>query len=159
PDRRRTEGAGDPPVQRAGRPGRRIREDPGRRARRGHARARVPARRPRRRLRGRRVLRARAHQAAGVMRADLPRRAAAELVGTALLLATVVGSGIMAERLAAGNAALALLANTLATGAGLAALILTFGGVSGAHFNPVVTIADASQGGIAWRDVGPYIAA
>jgi glycerol uptake facilitator-like aquaporin len=65
----------------------------------------------------------------------------------------------MAERLAGGNVALALLANTIATGAGLVALILTFGGISGAHFNPAVTVADASQGGVAWRDVFPYIAA
>jgi glycerol uptake facilitator-like aquaporin len=83
----------------------------------------------------------------------------AEAVGTALLLATVVGSGIMGERLAGGNVAVALLANTLATGAGLAALILTFGGISGAHFNPAVTVADASQRGLAWRDVVPYIGA
>jgi glycerol uptake facilitator-like aquaporin len=80
-------------------------------------------------------------------------------VGTAFLLATVVGSGIMAERLAGGNVALALLANTLATGAGLAALILTFGGISGAHFNPAVTVADATEGRLAWRDVLPYVAA
>jgi glycerol uptake facilitator-like aquaporin len=65
----------------------------------------------------------------------------------------------MGERLSGGNVALALLANTIATGAGLVALILTFGGVSGAHFNPAVTVADASQGGIQWRDVVPYIAA
>ena len=90
---------------------------------------------------------------------SLPRRATAEAVGTALLLATVVGSGIMGERLSGGNVAIALLANTIATGAGLVALILAFGGVSGAHFNPAVTVADASQGGLAWRDVGPYIAA
>jgi glycerol uptake facilitator-like aquaporin len=89
----------------------------------------------------------------------LGRRLAAEGVGTALLLATVVGSGIMAERLAGGNVALALLANTLATGAGLVALILTFGGVSGAHFNPAVTVAEASLGGLPWRAVGPYVAA
>jgi|HubBroStandDraft_5_1064220.scaffolds.fasta_scaffold121620_2 glycerol uptake facilitator-like aquaporin len=89
----------------------------------------------------------------------LSRRVAAEAIGTALLLATVVGSGIMAERLSGGNVALALLANTIATGAGLVALILTFGGVSGAHFNPAVTIADASQGGLPWRAVPPYIAA
>jgi glycerol uptake facilitator-like aquaporin len=75
------------------------------------------------------------------------------------LLATVVGSGIMAERLAGGNVAVALLANTVATGAGLVALILTFGSISGAHFNPAVTLADASQGGMAWRDVPAYIAA
>lgn len=74
----------------------------------------------------------------------------AELIGTALLLTAVVGSGIMGERLAGGNVAIALLANTLATGATLVALILTFGPVSGAHFNPVVSFADASQGGITW---------
>jgi glycerol uptake facilitator-like aquaporin len=89
--------------------------------------------------------------------ASLPRRAVAEGIGTALLLAIVVGSGIMGERLAGGNVAIALLANTLATGAGLAAIILAFGPVSGAHFNPVVTIADASQGGMAWRDVPVYV--
>lgn len=87
------------------------------------------------------------------------RRAAAEATGTALLLAAVVGSGIMGERLAGGNVAIALLANTLATGATLVALILTFGPISGAHFNPAVTLADASQGGVAWRDVPGYIAA
>jgi glycerol uptake facilitator-like aquaporin len=90
------------------------------------------------------------------MRADLARRAVAEGLGTALLLATVVGSGIMGERLAGGNVAVALLANTLATGAGLVALILTFGPISGAHFNPAVTIADASQGGMPWREVPAY---
>jgi glycerol uptake facilitator-like aquaporin len=83
----------------------------------------------------------------------------AEYVGTALLLSTVVGSGIMGESLAGGNVAIALLANTIATGAGLVALILTFGQVSGAHFNPAVTLADASQGGLAWRDVPAYLAA
>jgi glycerol uptake facilitator-like aquaporin len=87
------------------------------------------------------------------------RRLASEAVGTALLLATVVGSGIMGERLAGGNVAVALLANTLATGAALVALILTFGPISGAHFNPAVTLADASQGGLAWADVPPYIVA
>lgn len=91
--------------------------------------------------------------------ADLPRRAVAEGLGTALLLATVIGSGIMGERLAGGNVAIALLANTLATGAALVALILTFGPISGAHFNPAVTLADASQGGIAWRDVPVFIGA
>jgi len=101
----------------------------------------------------------RAGQGLSPRRLSLSRRVTAEGVGTALLLATVVGSGIMAERLAGGNVAIALLANTIATGAGLVALILTFGSVSGAHFNPVVTVADASQGGLAWRDVGPYIAA
>jgi glycerol uptake facilitator-like aquaporin len=93
------------------------------------------------------------------MKPDLLRRVAAEAIGTALLLATVVGSGIMAERLAGGNVAIALLANTIATGAGLVALILTFGPVSGAHFNPAVTLADASQGGLAWRDVPAYVIA
>jgi glycerol uptake facilitator-like aquaporin len=87
--------------------------------------------------------------------ASLPRRLGAETVGTALLLATVVGSGIMAEQLSGGNVAIALLANTLATGTALVALILTFGAISGAHFNPAVTIADALEGGIAWRDT-PY---
>ncbi len=90
---------------------------------------------------------------------DLPRRAVAEAIGTALLLATVVGSGIMGEKLAGGNVAIALLANALATGAGLVALILTFGPVSGAHFNPVVTLADASQRGLSWRDVPAYLGA
>src|SRR5688572_22981350 len=92
-------------------------------------------------------------------RPSLSRRVVAEGVGTALLLATVVGSGIMGERLAGGNVGLALLANTLATGAALVALILTFGPISGAHFNPAVTLADASQGGLPWREVGPYVAA
>src|SRR5277367_2199268 len=90
---------------------------------------------------------------------DLPRRAAAEALGTALLLATVVGSGIMGEQLAGGNVAIALLANTIATGAGLVALILTFGPISGAHFNPAVTLADASQGGLPWREVPVYVVA
>ena len=80
--------------------------------------------------------------------ADMPRRLTAEAVGTAMLLAAVVGSGIMAERLSGGNVAIALLANTIATAAALVALILTFGPISGAHFNPAVTIADASQGGL-----------
>jgi len=86
----------------------------------------------------------------------LARRLAAEGFGTALLLAAVVGSGIMGERLAGGNVAIALLANTLATGATLVALILTFGDISGAHFNPAVSIAVASLGGLAWRDVPLY---
>ena len=90
---------------------------------------------------------------------DLLRRVVAEAVGTAFLLAAVVGSGIMAERLAGGNQGLALLANTVATGAALLALILTFGQISGAHFNPAVTLADAWQGGISWRDVPAYIGA
>jgi glycerol uptake facilitator-like aquaporin len=87
------------------------------------------------------------------------RRAVAEALGTALLLAAVVGSGIMGERLAGGNVAIALLANTIATGAMLVALILTFGPISGAHFNPAVTLADAAQGGLAWWEVPVYIAA
>jgi glycerol uptake facilitator-like aquaporin len=91
--------------------------------------------------------------------ASLNRRVVAEAVGTAVLLAAVVGSGIMADRLAGGNLAVALLANTIATGAALVALILTFGPISGAHFNPAVTLADASQGGLAWRDVPGYIGA
>src|SRR6266481_3037787 len=90
---------------------------------------------------------------------SLSRRFCAEAVGTALLLAAVVGSGIMGEQLAGGNVAIALLANTLSTGAALVALILTFGPISGAHFNPAVTLADASQGGIAWREVPVYIVA
>jgi glycerol uptake facilitator-like aquaporin len=87
------------------------------------------------------------------------RRITAEAVGTALLLAAVIGSGIMGVRLAGGNVAIALLANTVATGAALLALITTFGPVSGAHFNPAVTLADATQGGLAWADVPFYIAA
>ena len=93
------------------------------------------------------------------MASDAGRRFTSEAVGTALLLAAVVGSGIMADRLSGGNEAIALLANTIATGAALAALILTFGPISGAHFNPAVTIADASQGGLAWRDVPGYLCA
>ena len=93
------------------------------------------------------------------MKVDLARRSVAEALGTALLLATLVGSGIMGERLAGGNVAVALLANTLATGAGLVALILTFGPISGAHFNPAVTLADASQGGLPWREVPAYVLA
>lgn len=85
------------------------------------------------------------------------KRIAAEAIGTAFLLAAVVGSGIMGERLANGNVALALLANTVATGATLVALILTFGPVSGAYFNPAVTLADASQGRLSWREVPGYV--
>lgn len=90
---------------------------------------------------------------------SLKRRVVGEAVGTAMLLATVVGSGIMGERLANGNFAIVLLANTLATGAALVALILTFGPISGAHFNPAVTLADASQGGLPWHEVPAYITA
>ena len=87
------------------------------------------------------------------------RQLVAEFVGTALLLAAVVGSGIMGERLANGNIAVALLANTVATGAALVALILTFGPISGAHFNPAVSVADASQGGLTWSQTGGYCVA
>jgi len=90
------------------------------------------------------------------MNASLSRRIVAEATGTAMLLAAVVGSGIMADQLSGGNQGIALLANTIATGAALVALILAFGSVSGAHFNPAVTLADASQGGLAWRDVPGY---
>ncbi|MDB5068958.1 MAG: hypothetical protein JWM87_69 [Candidatus Eremiobacteraeota bacterium] len=87
------------------------------------------------------------------------RAVVAELVGTAFLLAAVVGSGIMAERLCGGNVGLALLANAVATGGALIALILAFGPVSGAHFNPAVTLADAWQGGIARSAIVPYVTA
>ncbi len=82
-----------------------------------------------------------------------------EALGTALLLATVVGSGIMGQELSGGNVAIALLANTIATGAALVALILTFGPISGAHLNPVVTLADAMEGGVAWREASFYAVA
>jgi glycerol uptake facilitator-like aquaporin len=90
---------------------------------------------------------------------SVARRAVAELIATALLLAVVVGSGIKGERLAAGNTAIALLANSLATGCGLAALIVTFAPVSGAHMNPIVTLALAMRGDHAWREVPAYLAA
>jgi glycerol uptake facilitator-like aquaporin len=90
---------------------------------------------------------------------NLARRAAAEFIGTALLLAVVVGSGIMGERLAGGNVAIALLANSLATGGGLVALILVFGPVSGAHFNPAVSLALAASRRHAWRDMPVYLLA
>jgi glycerol uptake facilitator-like aquaporin len=93
------------------------------------------------------------------MSAGLARCAVAEALGTGLLVAAVVGSGIMGERLADGNVAIALLANAIATGAALVVLIFTFGPVSGAHFNPVVTLADATQGGITWREVPVFIVA
>ncbi|MFZ6779165.1 MIP/aquaporin family protein [Undibacterium sp. Ji83W] len=87
----------------------------------------------------------------------MARRLVSEGLGTALLLAVVVGSGIMAERLAGGNVAIALLANALATGAGLIALILMFGTISGAHFNPVVTLSEAFQRNMPGKEVLPYI--
>lgn len=82
-----------------------------------------------------------------------------EGIGTGLLVAAVVGSGIMGERLAGGNMALALLANSVATGAVLVTLIFTFGPISGAHFNPAVSIAAAVEGGFAWRRVPGYVVA
>jgi glycerol uptake facilitator-like aquaporin len=92
------------------------------------------------------------------MNKSLPRRAVAEFTGTLFLVATVVGSGAMAERLANGKVALALLANTTATSAVLVALIFTFGGISGAHFNSVVTVMDALERGLPWRETPHYIA-
>src|SRR5271170_7086676 len=89
----------------------------------------------------------------------LMRRVAAEFFGTAFLVAAIVGSGIMAERLAGENIAMALFANTIATGAALVALILTFGPISGGHFNPVVSIADAMEGGLPWSETFPYVVA
>ena len=91
------------------------------------------------------------------MRQPLTKRVVAEGLGTFFLLAAVVGSGIMAERLANGNAALALLANTVATGAALVALIIAFGPISGAHFNPVVTFAFVLRNDLPWREVPFYL--
>jgi glycerol uptake facilitator-like aquaporin len=93
------------------------------------------------------------------MMSPLPKRLVAETLGTAFLLAIVVGSGIMGERMAAGNAAIALLANSLATGCGLAVLILLFGPLSGAHFNPAVTLAAALREELSRRDAAGYLAA
>jgi glycerol uptake facilitator-like aquaporin len=90
---------------------------------------------------------------------DERKKLAAEALGTGLLLAVVIGSGIMGDRLSGGNVAVALLANTLATGAGLVALILAFGPISGAHFNPAVSIVSAMQGGFSWGCVSRYIVA
>ncbi len=92
------------------------------------------------------------------MNASLARRAAAEALGTAFLLAAVIGSGIMAQRLAGRNAALALLCNTIPTGAMLTVLILMFGPLSGAHFNPAVSLAFRWRGDLTWRDAAVYIA-
>jgi len=89
---------------------------------------------------------------------NLPRRLVAEGLGTALLLAVVIGSGIMGERLAGGNVAIALLGNTLSTGAGLVVLITIFGPISGAHFNPAVTFAFALRREIGWSFALAYIA-
>jgi glycerol uptake facilitator-like aquaporin len=89
----------------------------------------------------------------------LARRVTAEGFGSAMLLAGVVGSGIMGDRLAGGNVAIALLANSTATGAVLVCLILALGPISGAHLNPAVTVCDASQGGLPWRDAAGYVAA
>ena len=93
------------------------------------------------------------------MRQPLKKRVVAEGLGTFFLLAAVVGSGIMAERLANGNMALALLANTVATGAALVALIISFGPISGAHFNPVVTFAFVLRNDLLWREVPFYLLA
>jgi len=89
---------------------------------------------------------------------SLPQRLMAEGLGAALLVATVVGSGIMAERLAGGNQAIALLGNTIPTGAILVVIITIFGPISGAHFNPAVTLVFAWRGQIPWREVALYIA-
>jgi glycerol uptake facilitator-like aquaporin len=91
------------------------------------------------------------------MKFNLHARLTAEFLGTAFLVAAVIGSGIMGERLAGGNVAIALLANTIATGAALVALILTFGPISGAHLNPAVTLADAIEHGIPWLQAGAYM--
>jgi glycerol uptake facilitator-like aquaporin len=91
------------------------------------------------------------------LRFNLRARLTAEFLGTAFLVAAVVGSGIMGERLAGGNVAIALLANTIATGAALLALILTFGPISGAHLNPAVTLADAMERNIPWSEAAPYM--
>ena len=90
------------------------------------------------------------------MKFRLAPRVCAEFLGTAFLLTAVVGSGIMGERLSGGNVAIALLANSIATGAALVTSIFTFGAISGAHFNPVVTLADSLSGGLARSDIFPY---
>jgi glycerol uptake facilitator-like aquaporin len=91
------------------------------------------------------------------MKFNLCARLTAEFLGSAFLVAAVIGSGIMGERLAGGNIAIALLANSVATGAALVALILTFGPISGAHLNPAVTLADAIEDGISWPDAVAYM--
>jgi len=94
-----------------------------------------------------------------ISRTTLPRRLVAEALGTAFLLAAIVGSGIMASRLSGANDGIALLANTLVTGLALMVLILTFAPVSGAHFNPLVTLLEVWQGNIPWQALPPYVAA
>ena len=91
------------------------------------------------------------------MKFNLRARLTAEFLGSAFLVAAVIGSGIMGERLAGGNVAIALIANTIATGAELIALILTFGPISGAHLNPAVTLADAIEHGIPWPEAAAYM--
>lgn len=90
---------------------------------------------------------------------NLKRKAVAEFLGTAFLLAVVVGSGIMGERLSNGNVAVALLANSAATGAGLIFLILSFGNISGAHFNPALTLSEVFRSNLSWRESFIYIIA
>jgi glycerol uptake facilitator-like aquaporin len=92
------------------------------------------------------------------MKFTLRARLTVEFIGTAFLVAAVVGSGIMGEKLAGGNVAVALLANTTATGTALVALILTFASVSGAHFNPVVTLVETVSGNLRWKDAAAYVA-
>src|SRR6516164_1675504 len=91
------------------------------------------------------------------MKFTLGARLTAEFIGTAFLVAAVVGSGVMGEKLSGGNVALALLANTIATGAALVALIAALADVSGAHFNPVVTLSDLLEGRLAWLDATGYV--
>jgi len=93
------------------------------------------------------------------MNISMSRRLTAEFLGTAFLVAAVVGSGVMGDRLTNGNIALALLANTVATGAALVALILTFRPISGAHFNPAVTLGEAIEGDLSWRHTAQYVLA
>jgi glycerol uptake facilitator-like aquaporin len=94
-----------------------------------------------------------------MMSNDLPRRTVAEAIGTAMLLAAVVGSGVMGERLSGSNLFLTLMANALATGCALVALILTFVGISGAHFNPIVSLSAALRRTLPWRELPNYLAA
>jgi glycerol uptake facilitator-like aquaporin len=91
------------------------------------------------------------------MKVSLARRSVAEFFGTAFLVAAVVGSGVMGDRLSGGNVALALLANTVASGAALVALLFAFGPISGAHLNPVVTVVDAFEGGLPWSETPYYV--